>query len=123
MTDCLFCKIVDGSVPADIVYSDDDVVAFRDISPAAPIHVLVVPREHFVNAVEIATEQPLLAAQVIAAAGKVAEIEGIAESGYRLIANTGLDSGQAVFHVHVHVLGGQRLEWPVAARTGQAGTA
>lgn len=112
MTDCLFCSIVAGDIPATIVYETPDVVAFRDIQPQAPTHVLVIPREHYVNMAEIAEVNPTLVAWVMRSAIAVAEIEGITESGYRLVANTGAGAGQSVFHAHVHVLGGRSLNWP-----------
>src|SRR5262249_36843638 len=92
--------------------------AFRDIAPAAPVHVLVVPRRHFATAAELSTQAPTLMAQVIAATAEIAEAEGIAESGYRLVVNTGPDAGQSGFHVHVHVLGGTNLvDWSVGLPT------
>ena len=110
MSDCLFCRITAGEIPADIVLRTDDVVAFRDISPQAPVHVLVIPVEHHLNAGELAEANPLLAGQLLAAAKEVAALEGL--SDYRLVFNTGADAGQSVFHVHVHVLGGRSLTWP-----------
>jgi histidine triad (HIT) family protein len=110
MSDCLFCRISAGEIPADIVLRTEDVVAFRDISPQAPVHVLVIPVEHHLNAGELAVANPLLAGQLMAAAKEVAELEGL--SDYRLVFNTGADAGQSVFHVHAHVLGGRSLTWP-----------
>lgn len=112
MSDCLFCSIVRGDIPADVVLADDDVVAFRDIHPQAPTHVLVIPREHHANAAAVAEAAPALAARLITAAAEVAEREGIAADGYRLVSNTGDRAGQTVQHVHVHVLGGRDLAWP-----------
>ena len=111
MADCLFCSIVAGDIPADVVLSNDDVLAFRDIDPKAPTHVLVIPREHHANAGELAAANPALMGTVVDAARQVAEAEGIAD-GYRLVFNTGADAGQTVFHVHAHVLGGRDLGWP-----------
>lgn len=111
MANCLFCSIVAGDIPADIVLSNEHVVAFRDISPQAPVHVLVIPREHHENVGELATNAPQTTAHVLQAAKEVAEAEGIG-SGYRLVFNTGADAGQSVFHVHGHVLGGRDLNWP-----------
>lgn len=105
----LFCRIIEGEIPADIVYQDDDVVAFRDIKPAAPVHVLIVPRKHIAKLSDATAEDAELLGKVLLAANKVAEIEGVKESGYRLIVNTGSDAGQEVFHVHLHVLGGKPL--------------
>jgi histidine triad (HIT) family protein len=111
MSDCLFCRIVEGDVPADIVLRTDRIVAFRDINPQAPVHVLVIPTAHYANAAEIAAADPALAGHLLAAAAQVAEVEGLT-GGYRIVFNTGADAGQTVFHVHAHVLGGRDLLWP-----------
>ena len=111
MSECLFCRIVEGDVPADIVLRTDRVVAFRDINPQAPVHVLVIPTSHHANAAEIAAADPALAGELLAAAAQVAEAEGLS-NGYRIVFNTGADAGQTVFHVHAHVLGGRDLLWP-----------
>jgi histidine triad (HIT) family protein len=110
--DCLFCKIVAGEVPADVVHQTDATVAFRDINPQAPTHVVVIPRAHHANAAGLAGADPTLAADVLVVAGEVARLEGLTESGYRLVFNTGPGAGQTVFHVHCHVLGGRALTWP-----------
>ena len=110
MSDCLFCRIVSGDIPADVLLRTDDIVAFRDISPQAPVHVLVIPVEHHANAGELAAANPQLAGRLLAAAGEVAALEGLDD--YRLVFNTGEDAGQSVFHVHAHVLGGRSLTWP-----------
>ena len=112
MSDCLFCAIAAGDIPADVVHADDDVVAFRDLNPQAPVHVLVIPRAHYADAGELAAADEHLTARVLAAAASVARQEGISDAGYRLVANTGDDAGQSVHHVHVHVLGGRSLTWP-----------
>lgn len=109
MTDCLFCRIGAGEVPAEVVLAGERVLAFRDITPAAPVHVLVVPRAHHASAVSLAQEDPALLGEVVAAAGEVARQEGIEESGYRVISNVGADAGQQVPHLHLHVLGGGNL--------------
>lgn len=109
MTDCLFCRIVAGQIPATVVAETDTTLAFRDIDPKAPTHVLVIPKEHHR---EIGDVDPVLAGQLLATAHQVAKAEGIDESGYRLVFNTGRDGGQTVFHVHCHVLGGRGLSWP-----------
>lgn len=111
MADCLFCSIVAGDIPADIVLSNDHVVAFRDISPQAPTHVLVIPRSHHVNVGELAASDPEAAAALLQAAKEVAEADGIGDA-YRLVFNTGEGAGQSVFHVHGHVIGGRDLGWP-----------
>lgn len=109
--DCLFCRIVRREVPADVVLETAAAVAFRDVNPQAPTHVLVVPREHSPDMASLTAADPLLAGQVMAAAVAVAAQEGLAD-GYRLAVNTGRDAGQTVFHLHVHVLGGRGLGWP-----------
>lgn len=108
---CLFCRIVSGHIPATIVATDEQTVAFRDINPAAPTHVLVVPRLHVPSAVD-AHAFPGLWNAVMTAATRVAAAEGLDETGYRLNINTGVDAGQSVGHLHVHVLGGRAMSWP-----------
>ncbi|MBW8171534.1 histidine triad nucleotide-binding protein [Ornithinimicrobium sp. Arc0846-15] len=117
MTDCLFCAIATGDIPAEVVARTENVIAFRDIAPAAPVHVLVIPREHYATAAELAEVNPLVAAELFVVAGQVADQEGIATSGYRLESNVGDDAGQTVNHVHLHVLGGRDL----GALVGSAG--
>jgi histidine triad (HIT) family protein len=112
MQDCLFCKIAEGQIPARIVYEDKDVVAFADINPQAPQHVLVVPRRHIASMTDINQEDGPLLASIFMAATKVARELGIAESGFRFVTNVGPDAGQSVFHLHFHLLGGRRLGWP-----------
>jgi histidine triad (HIT) family protein len=107
--DCLFCKIIAGEIPSTEVLSTDTVYAFRDINAQAKTHVLVVPRHHYEDARELATEAPELAAAVLEAGAEVAAREGIAESGYRMVFNTGEHAGRTVFHAHLHVLGGEPL--------------
>ena len=111
MSDCLFCRIVAGEIPADVVLRTDRVLAFCDISPAAPTHVLVVPLEHYADAAAVADADPSLLTDVLMTAVAVARQEGLT-GGYRLVANTGDDGGQTVHHLHVHVLGGRALSWP-----------
>ncbi|MFJ6021723.1 histidine triad nucleotide-binding protein [Nocardiopsis alba] len=110
--DCLFCKIVKGEVPADIIRETERTLAFRDINPQAPTHVLVVPREHHRDAVAAAIADNGLLDEIVREAHQVAEAEGIAETGYRIVLNTGPGAGQTVFHLHAHVLGGRGLNWP-----------
>lgn len=111
MTDsCLFCRIARKEIPATIVFEDDTVVGFRDIDAKAPTHVLVIPRAH-VASLDAATDAAMLGALQLAAAA-IARSEGIAASGYRTVINSGPDAGQAVFHVHLHLLGGRKLGWP-----------
>jgi len=110
--DCLFCRIVAGEVPATVVRETADTLAFRDINPQAPTHVLVVPREHYPNAGALAAADPELIAKVLTEAAAVAAADGIDERGYRIVFNTGAGAGQTVFHTHAHVLGGRGLTWP-----------
>ena len=110
--DCLFCKVVRGEIPADVVHRDDRTVAFRDIDPQAPTHILIIPTTHSENAAEVAALDAAGLAALVLTARRLAESEGIAESGYRLVTNTGAGSGQSVFHTHVHLLGGRRMTWP-----------
>ena len=112
MDDCLFCRIVAGQVPADVVYATDRTLAFRDIAPQAPTHVLVIPREHYRDAATLAAGDSALAGVLLGDAAAVAMQEGLGESGYRIVLNTGGGAGQTVFHVHAHVLGGRPLGWP-----------
>jgi histidine triad (HIT) family protein len=108
VSDCLFCRIVAGELPADVVHETPRTLAFRDITPQAPVHVLVVPREHHADAAATADADPTLLAEVMTAAVAVARAEGLT-GGYRLLTNTGPDAGQTVHHLHVHVLGGRPL--------------
>lgn len=110
--DCLFCRIVAGEIPATVVHADDRTVAFRDLNPQAPTHVLVVPRVHVANAAEVGAEHAEDLAALMGAAQAVAAAEGIAGSGYRLVFNVGADAGNTVAHLHLHVLGGRQLGWP-----------
>jgi histidine triad (HIT) family protein len=114
MDDCLFCKIVAGEIPATVVFANDEVLAFRDISPQAPVHVLVVPRTHYANVAEVAAAEPALVGAMVTAAREIAAAEGDVESGYRLIFNTGPDAGQTVFHAHLHLLAGTSLRLTMA---------
>jgi histidine triad (HIT) family protein len=109
--DCLFCKIVGGDIPADIVHETDTTVAFRDLDPQAPTHVLVVPRTHQPNAAALAAAEPGLLDDLVQAGAAVAEQDGLTD-GYRLVLNTGPAAHQTVFHVHLHVLGGRSMGWP-----------
>jgi histidine triad (HIT) family protein len=110
--DCLFCKIVAGSIPAKLVFEDDRAVAFRDINPQAPTHALVIPRSHIPSLAEAVEEDEALLGHLLRVAARVAREEGHAEGGYRTVINTGPDAGQTVFHIHVHVLAGRTLTWP-----------
>ena len=112
MDDCLFCRIVRREIPADVVHETATTLAFRDISPQAPTHVIVVSRAHHPDLVSLARQAPDVAADVLTAAGQVAASEGIGTEGYRLVSNTGARAQQSVQHVHVHVLGGRDMTWP-----------
>ena len=109
--DCLFCKIVAGEIPAELVHESATTIAFRDLNPQAPTHVLVVPRSHYPTAAELAAGEPATAAHLLDAAGEIAQAEGLG-NGYRLVVNTGPDAHQTVFHVHLHLLGGRAMGWP-----------
>jgi histidine triad (HIT) family protein len=112
MDDCLFCRIVAGAVPAQVVYSDDDLLAFRDIQPQAPVHVLVVPRKHIATFGDLTDEDEGLVGRMARAAARIADDEGVGESGYRCVVNAGPDANQSVPHLHLHVLGGRPMSWP-----------
>jgi histidine triad (HIT) family protein len=109
---CLFCKIVSGEIQGDIVAESDTAIAFRDVSPQAPVHALVVPREHLPDVAAVAASSDVEVADLFRLAAEVADREGIAEDGYRMVANTGASAHQTVFHAHVHVLGGRQMTWP-----------
>lgn len=110
--DCLFCKIAAGEIPAELVYESDDVVAFRDINPQAPTHVLVIPRTHIATINDIEEDHRALVGGLYSAARQIAAEEGIAEAGYRAVMNCNEGAGQSVFHIHLHVLGGRPMSWP-----------
>ncbi|MEI9906983.1 MAG: histidine triad nucleotide-binding protein [Actinomycetota bacterium] len=107
---CLFCKIIAGEIPAEIIFRNEDVVAFRDITPQAPTHVLIVPTTHVENAAELALASPDATASLFTAAAHIAESEKL--DGYRAVFNTGASVGQSVFHAHLHLLGGRNFTWP-----------
>lgn len=110
---CIFCKIVSGESQADIVYRDEQATAFRDIHPVAPTHILIVPNRHIESVGALEAEDEPLMGHLFTVARKLAEAEGIAQKGYRLITNTGAHGGQTVFHLHVHLIGGQRMRYPM----------
>ncbi len=112
MSDCLFCRIVAGRIPAKIVHQDPDVVAFEDIEPQAPLHVLVVPRRHIATANDVAPADEALIGKLLRVGAAVAKERGVDAQGWRAVLNTNGDGGQLVFHVHLHVLGGRRMGWP-----------
>ena len=110
--DCLFCKILAGEIPADIVYESDTAIAFRDINPQAPTHVLVIPRKHIATINDIEPGDHEIVGSLYTAAAQIAAEEGFADSGYRAVMNCNEGAGQTVFHIHLHVLGGRSLTWP-----------
>jgi histidine triad (HIT) family protein len=110
--DCLFCRISAGSVPADIIHQDDLVVAFRDISPKAPTHILLITRQHITSAAELDEQHAPLLGRLFAVAARLAREDGVAERGFRLVTNAGPGAGQSVPHLHFHLLGGRSLGWP-----------
>lgn len=112
MTDCLFCRMVAGEIKPDVVYEDADVLAFRDINPQAPTHVLIIPKRHVATLNDLEPEHAELVGKLFLAARHIAQQEGIAERGYRTVFNCNQDAGQAVFHIHLHLLGGRPLDWP-----------
>ena len=112
MTDCLFCKIRDGEIPGDMVFEDDDVIAFRDVNPQAPTHVLIVPRKHISTTNDLQEDDVDIVGKMLLAAKNIAAAEDVAEDGYRLVINCNAKAGQTVFHIHLHLLGGRALTWP-----------
>jgi histidine triad (HIT) family protein len=112
MENCLFCKIATGAIPSKIVYQDDKVVAFEDINPQAPKHILLIPRQHIASMADLTLDDGLILAKLLTTAQKLAHDMGIDESGYRFLTNVGHDSGQSVFHLHFHLLGGRKFGWP-----------
>jgi len=109
---CIFCKIIEKEIPAKTIYEDDRILAFDDINPQAPVHVLIIPKDHFESLNAVPENRADLMSHVLLKARDIAQLKGIRESGYRLVLNTGRDSGQEVFHIHFHLLGGRRMLWP-----------
>ena len=112
MADCIFCQIVAGIIPTNIIYEDEHVVAFDDINPQAQVHVLVIPKRHMVSLNETRDSDAVLLGQLMVVCAKIARERGLAEKGYRVVANSGREAGQTVFHLHLHVLGGRSFAWP-----------
>lgn len=112
MNDCLFCKIISGEIPSTKVYENDDVLAFRDISPQAPEHIVIIPKKHINSANELNEENAEVVGKVFVAAAKIARDLGFSEKGYRIVNNCGEDGGQTVMHLHFHLLAGRNLQWP-----------
>jgi histidine triad (HIT) family protein len=111
-SECIFCRIAAGSVPAAIVHETEHTIAFRDLDPRAPVHVLVIPRRHIASVTEVEPSDAQVMGELFVAARAIAETEGVAQTGFRMVLNAGADGGQSVGHVHLHVLGGRRLTWP-----------
>lgn len=112
MSDCLFCGIIKGDIKGDIVYQDESVVAFKDINPKAPVHILIVPRKHVATLLDLKQADKGLVGDVFCVASQLAKEQGIAEDGFRVVVNCGAGAGQSVFHIHFHLLGGRSLTWP-----------
>lgn len=111
-TSCIFCRIAAREIPAEILRESDRVVAFRDLDPKAPTHVLLIPKEHVVSLADVGDDHGAMLADIVQAATHLARTEGIDESGWRLVSNVGPDAGQSVFHLHFHLLGGRPMQWP-----------
>ena len=112
MADCLFCKIIDRTIPSRVVYEDDRVMAFEDVNPQAPTHVLIVPKRHIATLNDIGTEDDQIVGELVRRAAAIAKERGFSEHGYRTVFNTNRGAGQTVFHIHLHLLGGRPLTWP-----------
>ena len=112
MSDCIFCKIAAGEIPSDIVFQDDVCLAFKDINPGAPTHILIIPKEHIATLNDLTPEHQSTVGHILLAAKQIASRLGVDASGYRVVANCNSDGGQVVFHIHFHLLGGRRLSWP-----------
>ena len=112
MSNCLFCRIAAGDIPAKIAYQDEDVVAFHDINPQAPLHVLVIPRKHIATINDLQADDAEIVGKLFLVAQQIATEAGYGDDGYRVVMNCGVDAGQTVFHIHLHLLAGRRLTWP-----------
>ena len=112
MNDCLFCKIINGDIPSDKVYEDDKVYAFSDINPTAPVHILIIPKEHISTINDLTEDNNEIIGHIFNVAKKIANDKGIAEDGYRIVSNCNKAAGQTVFHIHFHLIGGREMGWP-----------
>ncbi|MDI3508311.1 MAG: histidine triad family protein [Clostridiales bacterium] len=112
MADCIFCKIASGEIPSQIVYQDDAVVAFKDVNPQAPVHILIIPRQHIPSLMDLDEASATVVSHIMVVAKNLAQQFSIAESGFRIVSNCGADAGQSVDHIHFHLLGGRSLQWP-----------
>ena len=109
---CIFCKIANKEIPADWVFEDEDIVAFNDINPQAPVHILLIPKEHYASLNDVPEEKKAVLSHILLKARQIVEEKGFAENGYRIVLNTAKDSGQEVYHIHFHLLAGRRMHWP-----------
>ena len=112
MSDCLFCKILEGEIQADIVFENDDVLAFRDVNPKAPTHILIIPRKHISTTNDLTENHELVMGRLFSAAKIIATQEGVSDDGYRMVVNCNENAGQTVFHIHMHLLAGRSMSWP-----------
>lgn len=112
MSDCLFCKMASGAIPVNKVYEDDLLFAIEDINPVAPVHILIIPKQHLVNSLDLAAENDQLIGSVYRVAATLARERGVADAGFRVVNNNNADAGQSVFHIHFHLLGGRNFAWP-----------
>lgn len=112
MSDCIFCKIAEGQIPSDVVYEDDDVIAFDDVNPVAPTHVLIIPKKHVSTLNDVENKDEILLGKMLACAKKVAGDKNLSSAGYRVVMNVMSGAGQSVFHIHFHLLGGRPFNWP-----------
>lgn len=112
MSDCIFCKMASGEIKPDVVFEDEDILAFRDLNPQAPVHILVIPKRHIATTNDLQEQDAELVGRLILAAKQIAEQEGLSERGYRTVLNCNAEAGQSVFHIHLHLLGGRAMGWP-----------
>ena len=112
MSDCLFCKILEGEIPADIVFENDDVLAFRDVNPQAPTHILIIPRKHISTTNDLTENDEVIMGKLFNTAKVIAAQEGVSDDGYRMVVNCNEKAGQTVFHIHMHLLAGRSMTWP-----------
>lgn len=112
MSECLFCGIIEGKIKGDVVYQDDNVVAFKDINPRAPVHLLIVPRKHIATLLDLEPADNALIGDIFQVAARLARDHGISKDGFRMVVNCGAGAGQSVFHIHYHLLGGRPFTWP-----------
>ncbi len=112
MDNCIFCKIIKGEIPSTRVFEDDKVIVIQDIAPVAPLHVLIIPRKHFVNALDLDPADDQLIGHIYRVAARIAREKGVAEEGFRIVSNNNAGAGQSVFHIHFHLVGGRKMSWP-----------